>query len=200
MDRPAAAISPLVRDVIISAQADGGCATVSGVPCRSAVIAEGEGGGEHASLVAAAAKIDRHLAESTPSLLSWDYRSTAAMPIHLVAAARIRNRQLLLQRSWLTNGEAGLRAAVAACQQVWGIRRLDAPMANPSMGHAAPSAAPCPFEFHTLFEVPLKRSAIMRFMRNDATNRRLRHASPREVATISSLRDQSINEYVAGQP
>ena len=35
----------------------------SRVPCRSHVTQEGEGDGEHASLVAAVAKVDRHLVE-----------------------------------------------------------------------------------------------------------------------------------------
>ena len=202
MERQPTAIAPVMRDVILSAQADGGCATVSGVPCRSHVTADGEGDGEHASFVAAAAKIDRHLVESAAGL---DGQATAGFssrptPVHLVAVHRVHGRGQLTNRAALTNGEEALRAAVAACQRCWGTRRVDAPPSHSAGDAAGPQTpASCPFTFATLHAVPLRRSSLMRYIRNAATNRRFEQATPRQWAALTAMRDQS-NSFMNALP
>ena len=202
MERQSTAIAPVMRDVIISAQADGGCATVSGVPCRSYVTQEGEGDGEHASLVAAAAKVDRHLVESSAGQEDQVAAglSPRLSPVHLVAAHRVHSRGQLSSQAALTNCEEALRVAVAACQRCWGARRLAAPP-NYSAGDGAAlqSSTSCPFTFTTLHAVSLRRSSLMRYIRNAAANRRFASATPRQWAALTAMRDQS-NSFMNALP
>jgi len=192
MQRDADELPPVVLDLMVGAQQDGGLATISGVPVVSASgAAAGMGDGERCSYVAAATTLEMHLLEVTTGL----DRSTANGAPHPLqcAADRIRRRQLHLDRGDLTVTEVALQEAVACVAAKWGIKRDDAPQRPaPPLG-AAEAAPACPISFVTLADRRVKRSQLMRGVRNAWMNNLRAVANARERATIESLQRQSNN-------
>ena len=192
MQRDADELPPVVLDLMVGAQQDGGLATVSGVPVVSASgAAAGMGDGERCSYVAAATTLETHLLEVTTGI----DRSTANGAPHPLqcAADRIRHRQSLLDRGELTVTEVALREAVACVAAKWGVKRDDAPPRPAPPPGAAEAAPACPISFVTLADRRVKRSQLMRGVRNAWINNLRAVANARERATIESLQRQSNN-------